>query len=50
MIIQVIALALFGLLAGLIVYLVGMIGWIVLKLLKEELHLKIRFGPEPEDK
>ncbi|HEY9078066.1 MAG TPA: hypothetical protein VIO61_16135 [Anaerolineaceae bacterium] len=36
--------ALMSFLAGLVVFLIGLIGWIILKLMKEELHLDIKIG------
>jgi uncharacterized protein YneF (UPF0154 family) len=32
----------FAILVGLVAFLIGLIGWVVLKLMKEELHLDIK--------
>jgi uncharacterized protein YneF (UPF0154 family) len=42
MIIQSAVLTMFAVLVGLVVLLFGLIGWVVLKLMKEELHLDIK--------
>ena len=38
-----------GVLASLVSFVIGLIGWIILKLMKEELHLKINFDPDKKD-
>ena len=42
MIIPGLILAILGILAGLVSFLIGLVGWVVLKLMKEELHLDIK--------
>ena len=49
MIISGIILAILSVLAGLVAFLIGLIGWIILKLMKDELHLDIKIGPGNKD-
>jgi hypothetical protein len=49
MLIQILGLSLLAFLGGCIVYLVGLIAWIVLKLLKEMLHLPLKFDLGKKD-
>jgi len=42
MVIQGIVFTLFAFLIGLAAFLIGLIGWVILKLMKEELHLDIK--------
>jgi hypothetical protein len=44
MIIPGIILTILLVLAGLVAFLIGLIGWIILKLMKDELHLKFTVG------
>jgi len=36
-------------LAGLVAFLIGLVGWVVLKLMKEELHLDIKVRAEKQE-
>jgi hypothetical protein len=38
-----------GVLASLVSFLIGLVGWIILKLMKEELHLKINLGSDKKN-
>jgi hypothetical protein len=44
-IIQGLILTILAVLAGLVSFLIGLIGWIMLKQMKQELHLKISIDP-----
>ena len=47
--IQWLILTILAILAGMISLVVGLVGWIILKLMKEELHLKINLDPPKKD-
>ena len=50
MFIQVLAIGLLTLLAGLVIYLIGFIARIILNLMKEMLNLKITTNPDNQEK
>ncbi len=45
MIISGIIIALMTFILGLVTFLIGLFGWLILKLMKEELNLDIKIGP-----
>jgi hypothetical protein len=49
MVIPGLILLILGVLASLVSFVIGLIGWIILKLMKEELHLKINLGSDKKD-
>ncbi|MDR3577947.1 MAG: hypothetical protein P4L50_29125 [Anaerolineaceae bacterium] len=46
--IQWLFLTILAVLAGMISLVIGLISWLILKLMKEELHLKIKIDPLPK--
>lgn len=50
MFIQGLILTILAVLAGLVAFLIGFIGWVILKLMKEELNLKITTDPNSKNK
>jgi hypothetical protein len=49
MFIQGLLLIILAVVAGLITFLVGFVGWIILKLMKEELHLQITINNDDKE-
>jgi uncharacterized protein YneF (UPF0154 family) len=49
MVIPALMITILAVLGGLLSFLIGLVGWIVLKLMKDELHLNITFDSEKKN-